>query len=245
MSGQPNPTKMLEAFAVNAGALYITTPFPVPSQIPLGSPGKASLNDGFTPLNMTSLSAGGVPMSGPDLNGILNLISQSAAAFGAGQIFLAYDAAYQTAIGGYALGAVLQQAADHTSYWISTVAGNVTDPDTGGAGWRSSKTLWVTSSPSAGTLNNLALPGASDYILDFNTAAGNVTITGLVAQRNMQKVTLRNTGVNALALASLTGSASANQLQIVSFGINLPEYGSATIQWVQALNSGAGFWVQI
>ena len=43
---------------------------PVDSQIGI-TPGAASLADGFPPLTMTPVTAGGVPPTGPDMNGIL------------------------------------------------------------------------------------------------------------------------------------------------------------------------------
>lgn len=236
MSGQPTPTKMVEAFAVNAGPTYITTPFPVPSQISGGNPGKASLNDGFTPLNMTALASGGIPMSGPDLNGILNLISQTIAALNAGQVFLPYDATYQGLISGYALGAILQQAGDALATWISTVAGNVTDPDTGGAGWRSSKVLY-SNTALTGT-NDVVLPGSSDYIIDVGTAKN---FTGFVAQRDGQKITFCQTTTSTVQFTSLATSAAGNQLRIPPAGIALSQYDSYTLQY----NATLAKWVPV
>jgi hypothetical protein len=136
MSGQPTPPRLVEAFAVNAGFGYITFPFPAASQIST-TPGAASLEDGFPPLCFLDPADGGVLPSGADFNGILNLISSWAAFLGAGQI-PAYDATLQAAMGGYKIGARVAQATNTNAVWISTVDANVTNPDTGGAGWLSS-----------------------------------------------------------------------------------------------------------
>lgn len=243
MSGQPNPVKLVEAFAINAPNGNTpggkTNPFPVPSQVPLGFPGSASLNDGFPPLNMTPLASGGIPVSGADENGILYLLSTTIAAVSAGQVFNVYDAAYQTAIGGYNAGAILQQAANPLAYWVSTVNANMTDPDTGGGGWVSTVPLLSTSAPTAGTHADNVLPNASDLFLDVDTTAGAVTLNGFVAQRNGQRITISNTGANALTIGNNAGTA-ANQVRASSV-FTLLQFDSVTIQYVAALSR----WVQV
>lgn len=128
------PPEVVEPFGVNAGAGFITNPIPVASQIGT-NPGAASYNDGFPPQCFVDTSAGGTPPSGKDFNGILYTCTAAIAALNAGQLY-PYSATLQTAIAGYALGAVLAKA-DGSGVWISTTAANVTDPDTGGAGWLS------------------------------------------------------------------------------------------------------------
>jgi hypothetical protein len=239
-------TKMVEPFALNAATDGSpgskTVPFPVPSQIPLGSPGAASLNDGFTPLNMTGLNVGGIPMSGPDLNGILYLMSTTIAALNSGIAFLVYDAGFQTAIGGYPQGAILRQAANPLATWTSSVANNMTDPDTGGAGWVSSATtpLYDSVAPAAGTENNLVLPGPSDYVYDVDTTAGNLTITGMVPQRDGQIMYITNTGANLLTFSSLSGSSAANQFRIPA-DLSAVQNQTYTFHYSQ----GAGKWILV
>jgi hypothetical protein len=129
------PAKLVEPFAVNAapsGGFGGKRTVPVPSQIGV-TPGAASLNDGFPPLTMTPISDGGVVMSGLDMNGALFQISAPAWWYNAGASFQ-YDSVYSAAVGGYPKGARLLNAAG-TGFWISIVDNNVTDPDTGGAGW--------------------------------------------------------------------------------------------------------------
>ena len=249
--GQPLPPRLLEAFAAAAAncspAAPVpggkTFPFPQPSQAGIVS-GAASLNDGFVAANMTALTSGGIPPYGVDMNGILFLISSWAAYLGAGQI-PAYDATLQTFMSGYALGARIQQAADNTATWVSIVSGNMTNPDTGGAGWVSSKTLYNnTTSATAGTISNLVLPGPSDYILDYDltTAGGNVVIAGVVAQRNNQKLTFRkkDSTANVLTIGALVG-ATGNQLQAVGDLIVGVQYSAYTILFNSTLNA----WVPV
>lgn len=124
------PAKIVLAFAADGDKNVI----PVPSQIPI-TPGAASYTTGFPPLTMVDPSAGGVGPSGLDFNGILNAATAIDLWVSAGGIF-PYDATFSAAVGGYPKGALLQQASGG-GFWVSTVDNNVTDPDTGGAGWAS------------------------------------------------------------------------------------------------------------
>ena len=118
-------------FANSAGAGYIGA-VPTASQISI-TPGAASLTDGFPPLCFTPVSAGGVPPFGKDFNGLLNQITANTQWYQAGGI-PTYNSTFSTAIGGYPNGSVLQSA-DQTGFWRSAVDNNLTNPDTGGAGW--------------------------------------------------------------------------------------------------------------
>lgn len=122
------PSRLLKAFADSGTKNTI----PVDSQISV-TPGAASLTDGFPPLTMTPLAAGGVPPYGADFNGILNWVSKIAQWTNAGGQYT-YDSAFATAIGGYPKGSVLLKS-DYSGSWVSTADNNTTNPDAGGAGW--------------------------------------------------------------------------------------------------------------
>lgn len=134
MQSSNKPTKIQVPFANGAGAGYKNS-IPVASQIST-SPGAASFTDGFPPATMMPLASGGVPPSGPDMNGILNAITAIQQWQSAGGKF-AYDAAFATAIGGYPKGAILVNATND-GYWRNTAEGNMTNPDAtdgSAAGW--------------------------------------------------------------------------------------------------------------
>jgi hypothetical protein len=130
MQASQLPTKIPLPFA-NSGT---KNTIPTASQIGI-TPGAASLTDGFPPLTMTPLSAGGVPPAGADFNGILNMVTAVQQWQCAGGIFK-YDSAFSTAIGGYPKGAILQSA-DGMSNWLNLVDNNTTNPDSGGSNWMS------------------------------------------------------------------------------------------------------------
>ena len=124
------PAQLVEAWAT--GDVTKTNPIPVPSQQGI-TPGAASYTDGFPPLCATPVASGGIPPAKADMNGILYGMSAVDVWMCAGGGF-PYNSAFQTAIGGYPKGARLLMASG-TGYWMSTVDNNLSDPDTGGAGW--------------------------------------------------------------------------------------------------------------
>lgn len=241
------PTKLVEAFALNAPtcpqsapvAGGRTFPFPVASQVAAGFPGNASLNDGFTPANMTPLNQNGLPMSGPDLQGILFIATSTVAAVSAGQLRNAFDATYAGLIGGYAKGAEVQDATNLLQRWTSAVAANSADPATTPANWISSIALYSLSAPAAGTHADNTLAGPSDFMLDVNTAAGAITLNGFVSQRDGQRIVISNFGANALTIGALAGTAG-NQVRMSS-AITLLQWDSITIQYCAAVTA----WVQV
>ena len=127
------PSKIPLPFGYAAGGSYINT-IPSSSQIGLVN-GRASLHDGFPPLNFTPISSGGVPPFGGDMNGILNEITAIQQWQEAGGFF-PFDASFASTIGGYPKGAILQSSS-FNGLWVSTIENNSNNPDTAGTGWKS------------------------------------------------------------------------------------------------------------
>lgn len=142
------PDKLVLPFAASGGKNTI----PAASQIGIVA-GKASLTDGFPPLTRTPLSAGGVPPSGLDMNGILYEMSAVIrwANAGGGYPFDAVFAA-DANVGGYPKGARVLRS-DGLGYWFNTVDNQTVDPEDAGA-------------PAAG------------WVPDFANGATAVTMTG-------------------------------------------------------------------
>lgn len=124
---------------------------PVASQIGV-TPGAASFTDGFPPLTMTPLAAGGVPPYGADFNGILNFLSAAARWAQAGASY-PYDAAFAASIGGYPKGAVLWNA-DATGLWFNLADNNTSNPDSGGANWLALPSGIATTAEAQGLTND-------------------------------------------------------------------------------------------
>jgi hypothetical protein len=201
------PTLVPVPFASGAGTGFIN-PIPIASQI-VGSsdPGLASMTDGFTPRTFTPEGSGGLPPRGQDFNGILNLHSTSIqwAQLGKGY---AYNAGFQTAIGGYPKGAVLVRS-DLTGGWISTAENNMTNPEALGAGWLpyagSTSPLSIALTNASVTLT--ALQAASNLIMLTGTLSANVNIV-LPAWVGSQWLIINNTSAGAFTVTAKTASGT-------------------------------------
>lgn len=190
------PSNLSIPFA-NTGA---KNTIPVASQIGI-TPGAASYTDGFPPLTMTPIPAGGVPPSGLDVNGIYNAISAHTVFQNAGGKYR-FDAALATAIGGYPVGFVLQDDAGLSEY-VNILANNSTDfnstPASIGVSWMpyAGKVLQNNSlvySTDTGTANTCVVSYApaitalvDGMVLWFkakvsNTGATTLNVNGLGAQ---------------------------------------------------------------
>jgi hypothetical protein len=159
------PVKVSLPFAADAGGGY-SRQVPVPSQQP-AHPYDASFETGFPPETFVPVGAGGAGPDGRDFNGLLNQVTawnQWQAAGGP----VKYDAAFQTAIGGYPQGAFISAAA-LGFFWLCLVDNNMTNPDLGGAGWAQYGNIGPATSV-GGLLYTLASVAPTDYLLADSSA---------------------------------------------------------------------------
>lgn len=168
MQNSSAPGKIVAPFANSGGK----TTIPVASQTGIED-GRASFTDGFPPLTRTPLSAGGVPPFGTDMNGILFAITalQQWQSAGGGYSF---DAAFAASINGYPKGALLLKS-DFSGFWQSTVEGNTSNPDTGGAGWKdmnSGKLLNIRIFSTPGTFPYTETPGTKSVDVRLQAGGG-------------------------------------------------------------------------
>jgi hypothetical protein len=122
------PTQLLQPFAASAGGAYIRT-------IPQTSsdPGQATFSQGWPAATFLAVAAGGALPDGRDMNEIHNIVTAAILYQQAGGLYQ-YNSTFSAAIGGYPNNAILAKASG-SGIWQSVVDNNVTDPDTGGAGW--------------------------------------------------------------------------------------------------------------
>lgn len=172
------PAKISLAWGSSAGPSFLRT-VPVPSQQGVQA-GAASWTDGFPPTCFTPVAAGGTPPFGADFNGALNALSALLKWYSAGGT-VSYDPTFQTAVGGYPKGAIVQSAATPGVFWTSTADNNVSNPDAGGAGWTSAY------SPPAGTVLPYAgntLPVGYLFVPTAPTLVSTTTYSALFAALN-------------------------------------------------------------
>lgn len=123
------PAWFAKRFAADATGTFVR-PIPTTS----ADPNAASLSLGFPPNTFAAIGAGGSPQDGRDVNGILNQLSAWAQWMGVGGP-APWSSTISSAAGGYPLGAIVLSGTVTGRIYQSQVNANVTNPDTGGAGW--------------------------------------------------------------------------------------------------------------
>lgn len=173
------PSKFPHAWGYAAGGGFIR-PVPDASQIGIQN-GAASLHDGFPPNCFVPIAGGGSWPWGQDFNGILNQITAWEQWYQAGGIVV-WDSTFSAAVGGYPAAAIVGSTVTFGKFWISTVDNNVTNPDTGGAGWISAsagKLLNIRTFATAGTFTYT--PTANTGFVFAEVIGGNAAGGGAVA----------------------------------------------------------------
>lgn len=238
MSGVATPPVIVKPFGASAGAGFITNPIPVAA----GDPGAASYDEGFPPICFAELTSGGIPPSGADFNGILRAATAFCALLQAGQL-VPFSSTAATAFTGYKVGARLQSTTPGLT-WTNYLDGNTADPDSDSTHWAANVPLFLTTTPAAGTFNNVALPGPSDFVWDVDTTAGDVAFTGFIAQRDGQRIYLNNTGANLLSVDALNGGSTAPRQIRSATDLTLIQLQTLTLQYAAGA-PGGGKWLLI
>lgn len=174
------------------------------------TPGLASLTTGFPPVTMTQIAAGGIPPAGQDMNGVLNLITQTTRWSQAGGPF-AYNSGFATDanVNGYPQGATISRI-DYTGQWISTVDNNTVNPDTVGTGWVPGYNYGTTAVTGLTNANVTLTPAqaAKSRITLAGTLTGNVQIIFPVWTKDWTIVN-NTTGAFTVTCKTSTGTGIA------------------------------------
>jgi hypothetical protein len=120
------PTKFLEWFGFNTPgsnirALLLTT----------GTPGQASLDQGFPPLNAIQTAGGGIPPDIRDMNGTLAAAFQWLQWVQAGGAISPWDSTFASGVtptAGYPNGAIVSDVSTAGLFWVSTADNNTSTP---------------------------------------------------------------------------------------------------------------------
>lgn len=130
-----------------------------------------------------------------------------------------YDAAFQTAVGGYPAGAEVLSATTPGLSWMSTTDNNTTNPDTGGAGW-----LAQYFSPAA----SIAASGYQKFSSGLLIQWGIVSIPGFGAATWTFPVTFPSACFGVLAMCNSAAGTSGPTSPIAATGLST---SSATIDF--------------
>lgn len=181
----------------------------------------ASFTQGFPPITMQPVVAGGRPPDGKDFNGILYQLSTHTLWQNSGGLYK-YDATVAAAIGGYSKGMVLL-ANDNVSSYISAVDNNSVNFNTTPA---SIGVQWIPYSQTASnayTLNVVTTPtlptvaGYSQIIKLTGTLTANVTVTLPAFARNW--VVINSVTMGAFTL-SIKTAGSAGSIPVQASTVN-------------------------
>ncbi|WP_233343469.1 hypothetical protein [Burkholderia cepacia] len=222
---QANQTPTLVPLAFAAGGAFNT--IPEASQIGT-NPGGASLVDGFPPLTRTPIAAGGIPPSGLDMNGVLNLITQSTRwAHGGGRYAFNSAFAADTNVGGYPAGAMLMSA-DGFGTWLSLVDNNSDNPDTGpGTKWAPSQAYGFSAISGLTNVNVTLTPAQAmkSRIVLTGALTGNVQI---ILPTWTREWTVVNNTTGAFTITAKTASGTgvaipAGAARVVCDGTNVTQ----------------------
>jgi len=175
------PLKFLKRFGESANPVNIR-PIPVTT----ADPTAASQTTGWPANAFVPSGAGGIPPDGRDMNGLDNQLSSWAQWQSAGG-YVPYDSVFQIAIGGYPIWSVVGSVTNPGSYWQSTAENNLTNPDTGGAGWQAWPAAAAIPWSSPGAIGNVA-PNSGTFTSLYSAA-------GLTANGPVNATDLRIGGV--------------------------------------------------
>lgn len=204
-----NPEKMIYVPFATSGQrndILVTNPS-------TAKPQDASFTYGFPSATMTPKSSGGKAPNGKDVNGILYAITTDTVHRQSGKQ-IQFDATYAGNIGGYAKGAIVQST-DLTKSYISTVDGNLTDPDSS-----SSKNWNVYSQPPLATSTTVGTVKIADTL---NSTARDTALTA-----NQGNVLSTQIGNLATSVGAMFASSS---MQPNGFFQIKDVYGNVIFMW--------------
>jgi len=183
--------------------------------------GKASFMTGFPAITMAQKALGGLAPDGKDMNGVLNHIDQHTVWQTAGGQYQ-YDSVFATEIGGYPIYSELQSNDGLTTY-VSNVDGNMTNPNTGGAGWLVK---------SGGAISSgLSIARASISSVSSGLSVATSSVSSVSSGLSIVSTGLSNTNSS---VSSISSSLSNNTSSISAISSGL----STTTSSVSAVSGG-------
>lgn len=204
MNSSDIPSRQIKAFAING----LKNAIAVDSSTTTDNSGTATFDKGFPPITMQPLSAGGIPPSGKDMNGILYTITLKQQWADSGGAY-PFNQSFSTSIGGYPQGSVIP-ATNMSGQWLNLLDGNATNPEA----TDSSTTGWVPlsfygstsiSGLSGVSITLTSLQAAMDILVLAGSLTANINII-LPSWVKIWRVINNCSGNFQVTLKTLTGS---------------------------------------
>lgn len=230
MNSSDSPSRIIKAFGVNGDKNSI----PTDSSTTTDNSGIATFDKGFPPITMQPLSAGGIPPSGKDMNGVIYSVTLQLQWQNSGMTYQ-YNSDFSTAISGYPKGAVVPNSL-YSGQWLNLNEANTNAPESS----TGATTGWVPLS-NYGVTSLSGLSASSITLSSIDASKSRLILTGtLTANINVvfptwlkEWTVINNTaGAFSLVLKTISGSgvsvASGQVAKIYCDGVNiLQDFGTA------------------
>lgn len=174
MNSSDIPSRITKAFGVNG----LKNAIPVDSSTTTDNNGVATFDKGFPPVTMQPLSAGGIPPSGKDMNGVLYSTTIQQQWQNAGMTF-PFSQDFSDAVSGYPKGAIVPSSV-YTGQWLNLNEANGTSPESptgANTGWVPINNYGITQiTMTSGSVVMSSLQAAKDRIIISGTLTANVNL---------------------------------------------------------------------
>lgn len=174
MNSSDTPSRITKAFGVNG----LKNTIPVDSSTTTDNNGVATFDKGFPPVTMQPLSAGGIPPSGKDMNGVLYSTTIQQQWQNAGMTY-PFSQDFSDAVSGYPKGAIVPSSV-YTGQWLNLNEANGTPPESStgaNTGWVPINNYGVTQiTMASGSVVMSSLQAAKDRIIISGTLTANVNL---------------------------------------------------------------------
>ncbi len=174
MNSSDTPSRITKAFGVNG----LKNTIPVDSSTSTDNNGVATFDKGFPAVTMQPLSAGGIPPSGKDVNGVLYSTTLQQQWQNAGMTY-PFSQDFSDAVSGYPKGAIVPSSV-YTGQWLNLNEANGTSPESptgANTGWVPINNYGVTQiTMTTGSVVMSSLQAAKDRIIISGTLTANVNL---------------------------------------------------------------------
>lgn len=174
MNSSDIPSRITKAFGVNG----LKNTIPVDSSTTTDNNGVATFDKGFPSITMQPLSAGGIPPSGKDMNGVLYSATLQQQWQNAGMTY-PFSQDFSDAVSGYPKGSIVPSSV-YTGQWLNLNEANSTPPEsaTGATtGWVPINNYGITQiTMTSGSIVMSSLQAAKDRIIITGALTANVNL---------------------------------------------------------------------
>lgn len=174
MNSSDTPSRITKAFGVNG----LKNTIPVDSSTSTDNNGVATFDKGFPAVTMQPLSAGGIPPSGKDMNGVLYSTTIQQQWQNAGMTY-PFSQDFSDAVSGYPKGAIVPSSV-YTGQWLNLNEANGTSPESptgANTGWVPINNYGVTQiTMTTGSIVMSSLQAAKDRIIISGALTANVNL---------------------------------------------------------------------